>query len=233
MQITYSHPYGSQENYDLNYTKLYMTCEQHEERDALENGWLIYNGAWYQCRSTRLKLFESEISKPIDADFKVNYIYNNKSSKEFTDNLRLEIFIIWQEYLQRKGYVANYDIFTDLERSQWITVRDRKDGGKLVGFTKMQHYYNDMPLVESQYNAYTINGLGNYMLKLERRLAAQSGYLYTGPGYERSSIYKAHLDGFEWWTGSSWSSNKNEYIALCKRDSEIKTLKDLAQIVGQ
>ena len=51
-----------------------------------------------------------------------------------------------------------------------------------------------------------------------------------GPGYEKGSIYKAHIQGFEWWTGSEWSTDKNKYIQLCERDSKLKTIKELSEI---
>ena len=63
-------------------------------------------------------------------------------------------------------------------------------------------------------------------------LANQKGYdyVYTGPGYEKSSIYKADLKGFEWWTGNEWSTDRNKFIKLCKRDSKVKTLEDISKI---
>ena len=54
-----------------------------------------------------------------------------------------------------------------------------------------------------------------------------TGYAYLGPGYERSSIYKADIPGFEWWTGKEWSSDKEVFKDLCKNDSTIRSLNDL------
>jgi hypothetical protein len=55
-------------------------------------------------------------------------------------------------------------------------------------------------------------------------------YVYLGPGYETGSIYKANIDGFEWWTGTEWSIDAVEYIRLCKRDSSIKTINQLSEL---
>jgi hypothetical protein len=42
-----------------------------------------------------------------------------------------------------------------------------------------------------------------------------------GSGYEKSSEYKAKYKGFEWWTGTEWSTNKKLYKRLCRRDSKL------------
>ena len=52
---------------------------------------------------------------------------------------------------------------------------------------------------------------------------------YMGAGYERSSIYKANIPGFQWWTGAKWSTNKKKYIELCERDSTVSKILDLAK----
>ena len=77
-----------------------------------------------------------------------------------------------------------------------------------------------------------MRGLGKKTFAHEFYLANQSGqqYVYTGPGYEKSSIYKADLKGFEWWNGNVWSKDRDEYIKLCKRDSRVKTLEDISRI---
>lgn len=54
--------------------------------------------------------------------------------------------------------------------------------------------------------------------------------MYIGQGYEESSIYKANIPGFEWWTGSEWSINKEQYINLCKRDSSLHNIIELNDI---
>ena len=41
-------------------------------------------------------------------------------------------------------------------------------------------------------------------------------------GYEECSLYKDQFNGFEWWTGKEWSSDKELYQSLCKRDSLIE-----------
>ena len=86
--------------------------------------------------------------------------------------------------------------------------------------------------MESQYNAYVqqATNLGRIMIDHEVALAKKQGlgYLYIGSGYEQSSAYKAHLPGFEWWTGNEWSRDRKHYLNLCYRDSKINNLVQLA-----
>ena len=74
--------------------------------------------------------------------------------------------------------------------------------------------------------------IGINSLKHELAWAKHNGYeyVYLGPGYEEGCIYKSDLQGFEWWTGSIWSQNKDEYIELCNRDSKIQTIHELSQV---
>jgi len=40
-------------------------------------------------------------------------------------------------------------------------------------------------------------------------------------------LYKADMQGFEWWDGDEWRTDADEYRALCRRDSKIKIPADL------
>ena len=73
------------------------------------------------------------------------------------------------------------------------------------------------------------------MLDAEVALAIEQDleFLYIGSGYERSSIYKGHLAGFEWWTGAEWSDDRHTYIRLCERDSSVRDVTDLARLAVQ
>ena len=54
--------------------------------------------------------------------------------------------------------------------------------------------------------------------------------LYLGSGYELGSVYKSTYRGFEWWTGTEWSRNKDKFVKLCQRDSRISKIKDLSNL---
>ena len=74
--------------------------------------------------------------------------------------------------------------------------------------------------------------LGIITLEHEIALAKTLGldYLYTGPGYEQSSIYKSTFKGFQWFTGMEWSTNVEKYKLLCQRDSKIRSFKAYTEI---
>jgi arginyl-tRNA--protein-N-Asp/Glu arginylyltransferase len=74
--------------------------------------------------------------------------------------------------------------------------------------------------------------LGNTSLQHEIAWAKQEGYefVYLGPGYERSSLYKADITGFEWWDGAEWSTDADQYRWLCRRDSKLKSVSDLYDV---
>ena len=50
---------------------------------------------------------------------------------------------------------------------------------------------------------------------------------YLSYAYEEASSYKAKYDGFEFWTGRKWLTDKNMYVQLCKEDSKINNLVNL------
>ena len=76
--------------------------------------------------------------------------------------------------------------------------------------------------------------LGLHSLRHEIAWAKESSYeyFYMGAGYEKNSIYKSDIDGFEWWTGREWSSDKDEYIYLCKRDSKISSYHQIHSVLA-
>ena len=51
---------------------------------------------------------------------------------------------------------------------------------------------------------------------------------YVCPGYEQTCIWKSRFPGFEFWTGTEWSSDKITYEKLCLQDSRIIDPDDLS-----
>ena len=114
----------------------------------------------------------------------------------------------------------------------------------IVGFTKQKKYRyqednystidtydsRDLAGLESVIHANTVP-ISDITLDMEISWAQDNSvrYLYMGSGYEKSSEYKANYRGFEWWTGTEWSTNKKQYRALCRRDSRMDSLMDVAK----
>ena len=217
------HFYGSQEKHDLQLVKMNLDVENLNEKEALENGWL-YHKKWYQCRSVRIKLSEYK-SKP----FKYEFIYSPYTSSFITETVNK----IYKEYIDYKQFNEKYDVSVDPERTSWLILKDK---GEPVAFTKFNKYDGG---IESQFTAWNYHkpklSIGKAIVDYEISIAEKLGYeyLYIGQGCENGSKYKADFSGFEWWTGSEWSKDKELYKKLCSRDSEINNLNQLAEVYNK
>jgi arginyl-tRNA--protein-N-Asp/Glu arginylyltransferase len=218
LNIHYEHFYGSQEKHDLQLVKLSLD-KNISDIEALENGWLICNREWYACRSTRIRVDNYKSIKQV----------SNSVTYQFTTYDLEPIKKIYKEYRDYKNFNEEYDIFTDPDRSLWLIV---KDDGIPVAFTKFIVYQEGL---ESQFTCWNYHKpkmeLGKAIVDMEIWYAKTQGlsHLYIGQGYEKGSIYKSKFPGFEWWTGSEWSTDVEKYKELCSRDSTINTIDDITR----
>jgi len=241
MKIVFDHKFGVQEKQHLeHYSATLVDVEDDDIDIALETGWLTdllgpkeTDVKWYQCRSTRCDLSKFNSKDPLiqegnddGHDNILHYKFDADISQDTLENI----------YLNYCNHHKYKDFFHG-EVDNWI----RSD-------YKMVYYYNHKPVAWSKLRMYSEDALetvlfcwnyddpeervGHKSLLHELAWAKENGFkhVYMGPGYENGSVYKAHIDGFEWWTGKEWSTDKNAYIKLCERDSTIKTIKDLSNI---
>lgn len=214
MRIIFSNQFGchSKSSLMLNFPQLIEVADT--ERDqALEQGWLVtaeqHHEVWYQCRSTRTKLSLTDYE-----------LLDNAHIIEKPNYRALDY--IYTEYCKHKHYTKYFEVneFLDTDIILGYNYEDT-----LTAWTKLRPYSSQS--IESVLFAWDYrepsSHLGIKSLKHEIAWARQQGYkyLYMGPGYEKNSIYKSDVDGFEWWTGSEWSQDIGEYTWLCKRDSKI------------
>ena len=249
MQIIWDHTFGKQETQDLVVCKPMALVHDNEEDEALDNGWLALDEpigsreVFYQSRSTRINLsrYRPRFKQP---NYKGRPIgYKIIDASEMVRLLALPH--IYKKYLARKGFPNLYDPFQHYhKRDQFMVFYiDRADN--IVGFTKQKRYsYGDQGNlsidsidtmqcsgIESVIHANTIP-IGAECLEVELMWAHNNSvpHYYLGSGYEQSSEYKASWRGFEWWTGTEWSSNKKQYRRLCKRDSRITEFSALGNL---
>lgn len=230
LKIRKEHFYGSQENQELHYVKLKLDKENLNEKEALENGWLIAEDEWYQCRSVRINISEylAKTKKPkLPESVKFHWFWQS----QITEKESADITSVFKQFTEQKGFEAEYDVNSDNDRSSWLIVYDNEVP---VAFTKFVMY---KPGIESQFTAWNYHNpklsLGKNIVWYEIQCATTfctDQYLYIGQGYEKGSLYKADFAGFEWWDGEQWSTNKEKYRGLCMRDSTINTLQDLAKV---
>lgn len=225
MKIKFNHNFGHQEQGEC----FHFDCElvdvaSHEYTAALEFGFLmtVRNGAprWYQSRSTRVRTANTDYDLIPSAHI-------------LPDPLPLtEMDHIYTAYCYHKRFKKYFEVGQHLEQDQFMAYYT--DAGDFVAWAKLRRYSDraiETALFVWDYSL-PASRLGSRSLEHEIAWAKQEGYefVYLGPGYERSSLYKADIAGFEWWTGDVWSTDLDEYRRLCRRDSRIKSVADLYDV---
>ena len=223
MKLKFNHNFGHQEQGEF----FHMGCElvdvaPAETDTALEMGFLQTINhdrvTWYQSRSTRVitsatnyELLDTacELVDPTPSQFTemdhiyTSYCYYKKFKKYFEIGQRLTSDR-FMAYYQDENFVAWAKLrhYTDLAVETCLFVWDYSQPHTRLGSKSLEH-----EIAWAKKQSYE--------------------YVYLGPGYERSSLYKADVDGFEWWNGDVWSQDLDQYRWLCKRDSKIKLPADL------
>lgn len=223
MKLKFDHNFGQQEQGEF----FHFGCElidvaPEEYNTALAMGFLqtIRNNQveWYQSRSTRVVTAATNYELLADA-----CILQEPTPAQFT-----EMDHIYTSYCYYKKFKKYYEVGQRLEADRFMAYYQQ---GVFVAWAKLRHYTDQA--VETAMFVWDYSQphtrLGTYSLQHEIAWAKQEGYeyVYLGPGYERSSIYKADMQGFEWWDGDTWSQDRDRYVWLCKRDSKIKLSADL------
>jgi len=219
MQIIFSNQFGchSQSELILNYPEL-INVDISEHDHALAQGWLLTiknsKPTWYQNRSTRTKLSNTN--------------YNKLNNVKVLNKPYPDLDKIYNDYCNHKHYKKYFEVGEFLDSD---IVFGYYNLNLLTAWSKLRYYSNSS--IESVQFVWDYSNPGSHLglhsLRHEIAWAKESGYeyFYMGAGYEKNSIYKSDIDGFEWWTGSTWSTNRDEYIYLCKRDSKISSYRQI------
>lgn len=221
MRIRLEQFYGSQEKFDLQLCKPHLDLGGSKECEALQQGWAIYKGQWYNSRLTRVR---TDASKP-----KRISGYTSQFVEVLTPELAQQVDDVYATFLKVRNFEPIYELHADDERSCWLLICN----DKVRAFTKFIKYDGAL---ESNITCWDYSNpkdsIGKKIVCLEADIAAGMGYehLYIGPGYGESSSYKAKLPGFEWWDGFSWSTDSNKYQSLCSRDDTVTSLEDLSKL---
>lgn len=249
MQLLFDHTLGKQENSDIVMCRPMATIESGEEAEALDGGWLaldhpIHNReVFYQSRSTRIDL---NLYKP---KYKAHEWQGEPIKIKIIDASEMVRLLglphIYKKYMAKKKFTQDYDPFRHYHRRDQFMLFYTGTADNIIAFTKQKRYYyqeanyvmqlgdpmHDLVGVESVIHANTVP-ISAMTLDIEISWAMKNhvAYFYMGSGYEESSIYKADFKGFQWWTGTKWSSDKKMYKSLCRRDSKIDSLTDVASL---
>ena len=249
MELIFDHSLGKQEQQDLVICRPMAIVDQDEESEALDRGWLALDHPvmeremFYQSRSTRIDVdkYRPRYKRHTYDGQEIGYKVIDAS--EMVKLLSLPI--IYKQYMKRKNFGADYDPFAHYNARDQFMVFYLGTADNIVGFTKQKRYRyqednystidmydsRDLAGLESVVHANTIP-ISDITLDLEIDWASNNfvRHFYMGSGYEQSSEYKANYKGFEWWTGTKWSTDKRQYRKLCRRDSRIQTLKDVGNL---
>ena len=249
MELIFDHTFGKQEQQDLVVCKPMAIVDTDEEHEAIERGWLALDTPvdgqelFYQSRSTRINI---DLYKP---RYKSHQHAGQKVGMKIIEASEMVKLLslphIYRQYMKRKNFGADYDPFAHYHKRDQFMVFYLGTADNIVGFTKQKKYRyqednystidtydsKDLAGLESVIHANTIP-ISDIPLDMEIDWASNNyvSYYYMGSGYELSSEHKANYRGFEWWTGTQWSTNKREYRRLCRRDSRIENLRDLGNL---
>ena len=250
MQFFFDHTFGKQEQQDLVICKPMAIFDADEENEAIDHGWLAldhpvgkHKEVFYQSRSTRVDMQK----------YRPRYKHHTYDGKQLglkvidaSEMVKLlSLPSIYKQYMKRKKFGADYNPFGHYHKRDQFMVFYIGTADNIVGFTKQKKYRyqednystidtydsKDLAGLESVIHANTIP-ISDVTLDMEIDWASDNyvSYFYMGSGYEQSSEYKANYRGFEWWTGTRWSTDKKEYRRLCRRDSRIENLRDLGNL---
>lgn len=183
----------------------------------LDEGWVEWQGYWYNLRSVRLKVEDYKPTKTIKKQSKQIGYYIQFVSEEVLKRLEP----IYEKYVAKHGFKRTIDLKDFLGYDCLLYYHEEK----LVGATiyKMYRDVTGRAFVSYQflwdYEDPKLS-LGSVSQYFECNVAQifRCDHVYLLGGYESASAYKADFKGFEWWTGKEWSKDKELYLNLCKRD---------------
>lgn len=216
MRVHFDHinGFGKVSDQDFIYSQPYGELEENESpQEALNQGWIPWDGHWYNLRSVRIDL---SLYKPHKTTRrlakKVTAVH-----QEFTDSPELRD--LYQKYCDYHGYqrtITWEQLFTGHMIAYYVD-------GQIKAYSAVEHF--DSVMVATQfvwdYEDPELS-LGKVAQMYECELARSLDYthVYILGGYEECCMYKSDYYGFEWWTGKEWSQDKQLFKQLCKRDEE-------------
>ena len=243
MDIYFRHYAGAITEYDYLFFDCMAEVPLVEEDQALSQGWLpddylikkdslgnTLKSHWYQARQTRINLNKfTDTRRTRKARKKCKEITTKcLNAKEVDLNILNDIFDKYFEYRGFKSWELEPLILSESHRKYFLIYYLNN---KPIAFTFMRDVGSNS--VFSTQFAWDYENpklyLGKYanLAEIDYCIEHNKDYMYLGFGYEKSCIYKADYEGFEFWTGEEWSDDIERYIFLCERDSQLKSLHEL------
>jgi len=220
VKIVFNHVegFGKIKSQDLIYTPVIGYLEPTDDAEnLLDNGWLPWEDYWFQARSVRCSLLSFHVSKTTKKLAKrITYKVGSISLSDMNE--------IGSVYSNKKNILSSH-VFNNKDISKNAIQYFYED--KLIGFVCYKIFVNSFIGIQFAWDyAKPSLSLGNISTYIESIVALENNckHYYIMGGYEECCLYKKELKGFEWWTGSNWSNDKDLYKSLCIRDSKIEIL---------
>lgn len=214
MKVIFDHinGFGKVSDQDFIYSQPHGILEPGETAaEALANGWIPWDGVWFNLRSVRIDLSEY---KPHETTRRlgrhIDFMY-----EKFEDTIMYRQ--LYEAYCKHHGFertITWEQLFTG-------NIISYSQSGQIIGYSAVEVY--DTAFVATQFVWDYENpklSLGKVAQMYECQVAAMLGctHVYILGGYEKCCLYKSDFYGFEWWTGTEWSKDKDLYKKLCLRD---------------
>jgi arginyl-tRNA--protein-N-Asp/Glu arginylyltransferase len=216
MRVLFDHinGFGKVSDQDFIYSQPHGVLEEGESAsEALACGWIPWEDAWYNLRSVRIDL---SAYKPHETTRKkaklVDGVYEKfEDSPEYRE--------LYEKYCAHHGFqrtITWEQLFTG-------SVINYYYNDKLIGYSTVDIYEDAMVATQFVWDyAEPSLSLGKVAQMYECEAAKMMGckHVYILGGYEKCCLYKSDFYGFQWWTGSVWSEDKDLYKKLCLRDDQ-------------
>jgi len=223
MKVLFDHinGFGKITHQDFVYSNPEGTLEKNEKPDqALEKGWIPWKGKWYNHRSVRINLNNYYPNKNTKKDYKkiecnFKLICELKNYKLAND--------IYKIYCEKNNFNRNIPIEEIINNSSHYF--EFKKNNEIKGYTFSTVYEKSIVSHEFLQDFSCPNiSLGSISQHYEciTARALDKKYVYLLGGYETSCIYKCKFHGMQWWTGKEWAEDKDLFVKLCEKDSNIK-----------
>lgn len=204
--------FGKVSDQDFIYSQPHGVLEPGETpEEVLEQGWIPWDGDWYNLRSVRIDVSEYKPHKTTRRlAKKVTALH-----QEFKDSPELRD--LYQKYCDHHGYkrtITWEQLFTGHMIGYYID-------GEIKAYSTVEHFHSVMVATQFVWDYKEPElSLGKVAQMYECVLAASSSYthVYILGGYEKCCMYKSDFYGMEWWTGAEWSKDIELYKKLCLRD---------------
>ena len=232
MKLYFDHVAGRITHADWQYSPISATFRKSEYREALENGWLMNEWEppfWFQGRQVRYHLPALKEAKKRKYPERISFQFRSALDTNL-DHLDP----VWERYVEYKGFLKNNSDFRSslsLDPQNKI-ILELYDYDELVAFSiiRIEPGPVSLQFAWTYHDPKLSLGILSQRFEMEYLFSEGHEYHYVCPGYEKTCIWKSRFPGFEFWTGTHWSRNKQLYELLCIQDSNLEEVDELFEL---